>query len=140
MLQMSEQYTSSNSEYVVTKETLAKCEHDLKSQQTVLGEVKAAVDDAKKKNGEIETNLATCTADLEKTKKEKEERERIENEERERAEKEKIEKESALSKITEKAEDKKEEVSEGKKEEVKKEEKADEKVDGKVEEKKEGNA
>eukprot|EP00091_Calanus_sinicus_P010852 TRINITY_DN24900_c0_g1_i1.p1 TRINITY_DN24900_c0_g1~~TRINITY_DN24900_c0_g1_i1.p1 ORF type:complete len:113 (+),score=38.02 TRINITY_DN24900_c0_g1_i1:199-537(+) len=68
---MSEQYTASNNEYAEAKTTLTKCEHDLKSQETVLGEIKAAVEAAKKENSEVQTNLDTCKADLEKAKLEK---------------------------------------------------------------------
>merc|ERR1712071_420520 len=100
---MSESFTSSNTEYVEAKTTLTKCEHDLKSQETVLGEVKAAVDAAKKQNSDLQTSLDTCKADLEKTKAEKE------NADKEKAEKEKETTGKAEDKKDEKAEDKKDE-------------------------------
>ena len=52
-LQLVEQYTAANNEHAEAKTTLTKCEHDLKSQDTVLGEIKAAVEAAKKQNSDI---------------------------------------------------------------------------------------
>eukprot|EP00090_Calanus_glacialis_P021403 TRINITY_DN3302_c0_g1_i1.p1 TRINITY_DN3302_c0_g1~~TRINITY_DN3302_c0_g1_i1.p1 ORF type:complete len:190 (-),score=100.39 TRINITY_DN3302_c0_g1_i1:119-688(-) len=132
---MSEQYTASNNEYAEAKTTVTKCEHDLKSQETVLGEVKAAVEAAKKQNSEVQTNLDTCKADLEKTKADKEKADK-EKAEQDKAEQEKKEKEKSEEKKEEKKEEKTEEKKEEKSEE-KKEEKTEEKKEEKGEEKKE---
>merc|ERR1712096_179110 len=106
---MSEQYTAANSVYAEAKTTLTKCEHDLKSQETVLGEVKTAVEAAKKQNSDVQANLDTCKAELEKTKAERERAEK-EKEEKENAEKEKAEQEK---KEKEKAEEKKDDAPPG---------------------------
>eukprot|EP00092_Neocalanus_flemingeri_P041679 GFUD01045398.1.p1 GENE.GFUD01045398.1~~GFUD01045398.1.p1 ORF type:complete len:186 (+),score=88.68 GFUD01045398.1:114-671(+) len=139
---MAEQYTSSNSEYVDAKTTLTKCEHDLKSQETVLGEVKVAVDAAKKTNSDLQKNLDTCQSELEKSKAEKEKAEQ-EKAEKDKADKLEKEKAQAEDKKDEKAEDKKEEKAGDKKEEKaedKQGEKADEKKEEKAEDKKEEKA
>merc|ERR1712179_703016 len=129
---MSEQYTAANSEYAEAKTTLTKCEHDLKSQETVLGEVKAAVEAAKKQNSDVQANLDTCKAELERTKAEKAEKEKAEKEkeEKEKAEKEKAEQEK---KEKEKTEEKKDDAPPEKKEE---EEKGESQTEKQSEEKK----
>merc|ERR1712179_589654 len=123
---MSEQYTAANSEYAEAKTTLTKCEHDLKSQETVLGEVKAAVEAAKKQNSDVQANMGTCKAELERTKAEKAEKEKAEKEkaEKEKEEKEKEDKENAEKekaeqekKEKEKTEEKKDDAPSEKKEE-----------------------
>merc|ERR1712179_804869 len=141
---MSEQYTAANSEYAEAKTTLTKCEHDLKSQETVLGEVKAAVEAAKKQNSDVQANLDTCKAELDRTKAEKAEKEKAEKEkeekekaEKEKAEKEKAEKENAekekAEKEKEKTEEKKDDAPPEKKEE---EEKGESQTEKQSEEKK----
>ena len=140
--QMSEQYTAANDEYAEAKTTLTKCEHDLKSQDTVLGEIKAAVEAAKKQNSDIQTNLDTCTADLEKKKAEQEkkkvdeEKAAKEKAEQDKAEQEKKEKE-AVSKFLEDAKEEKKEDKKEEKKEEKKEDAPEEKKEEKAEEKKE---
>merc|ERR1712050_351865 len=114
---MSEQYTAANTEYAEAKTTLTKCEHDLKSQETVLGEVKAAVEAAKKQNSDVEANLNTCKAELDKAKAEKEKAEK-EKAEEEKKQKEKEEQEKKeQEKKDEKKDDTPAEVKEEKKEE-----------------------
>merc|ERR1711915_775604 len=65
---MSEEFTASNKNYTDAKHALTKCEHDLKSQETVLVEIKAAVEDAKKQNTEVQGNLDRCKSELDKKK------------------------------------------------------------------------
>merc|ERR1712179_653441 len=127
---MSEQYTAANSEYAEAKTTLTKCEHDLKSQETVLGEVKAAVEAAKKQNSDVQANLDTCKAELERTKAEKAEKEK--------AEKEDAEKEKAEEEKEEKANAEKEKAEQEKKEKEKTEEKKDDAPPEKKEEEEKG--
>merc|ERR1712179_325033 len=137
---MSEQYTAANSEYAEAKTTLTKCEHDLKSQETVLGEVKAAVEAAKKQNSDVQANLDTCKAELERTKAEKAEKEKAEKEkaEKEKAEKENAEKEKAEKEKEEKANAEKEKAEQEKKEKEKTEEKKDDAPPEKKEEEEKG--
>merc|ERR1712179_278071 len=142
---MSEQYTAANSEYAEAKTTLTKCEHDLKSQETVLGEVKAAVEAAKKQNSDVQANLDTCKAELDRTKAEKAEKEKAEKEkeekekaEKEKAEKEKAEKENAEKEKEEKANAEKEKAEQEKKEKEKTEEKKDDAPPEKKEEEEKG--
>merc|ERR1719461_126187 len=80
---MTEQFSSSNNEYTEAKTSLAKCQHDLKSQETVLSEIKSAVDDAKKKNFELEKDLSTCKAYLEKKNSEEAKKEELNKKENE---------------------------------------------------------
>jgi len=134
---MSEQYTAANSEYAEAKTTLTKCEHDLKSQETVLGEVKAAVEAAKKQNSDVQANLDTCKAELENTKAEKEKAEK-EKAEKEKAEKEKAEKEKAEKEKAEKEKEERENAEKEKAEQEKNEKEiAEEKKDDAPPEKKE---
>merc|ERR1712179_355163 len=135
---MSEQYTAANSEYAEAKTTLTKCEHDLKSQETVLGEVKAAVEAAKKQNSDVQANLDTCKAELERTKAEKAEKEEAEKEkeEKEKAEKEKAEKEKAEKEKAEKEKEEKEKKDDAPSEKKEEEEKGESQTEKQSEEKK----